>query len=438
MPFQFPTLAEDDYLREINRGADLDLQQRREANAASTDSIRRQGDLWANTLTGSFDAYQKGEDRSRKQLAEDQRLEREAAAEERALAEEQRRAGRYGQEGEEFEHKKGQWGAEDEALGMEMEAKRRAQAAAKRKEDYDLAPTKDGKTRETETWEVGDEAAKLGNKKTKAEIDKLNAEAAKASKGDPEGMIKAAAPELSAVALLPASPERDAKVSAIAAKYKLDPAQAHAIVATEAAKTDKTPENTQKLRGEYNALGTTKNTETIIENYNRIHGIEQQPDPSGASDMALIYSFMKLNDPGSTVREGEYATAENTGGVSDKLRSMYNKAISGEKLSPEVRKQFFEQAKGLAASQIDTQKAIDERYRSIATTGGVNPDLVINPNYAKLGSELRPPPKANAAAPGMASPPQDGDAQAATPMTLEQKKARIEELKKRKAARGGQ
>ena len=42
--------------------------------------------------------------------------------------------------------------------------------------------------------------------------------------------------------------------------------------------------------------------------------------------MALIFGFMKTQDPTSTVREGEFATAENARGmVGPHVRRMYNR-----------------------------------------------------------------------------------------------------------------
>ena len=37
--------------------------------------------------------------------------------------------------------------------------------------------------------------------------------------------------------------------------------------------------------------------------------------PDAAGDMALIFSYMKMLDPNSTVREGEYATAQDAGSI---------------------------------------------------------------------------------------------------------------------------
>ena len=64
-------------------------------------------------------------------------------------------------------------------------------------------------------------------------------------------------------------------------------------------------------------------------------------------DMALIFNFMKMLDPGSTVREGEFASAQNTGGVDDKIINLYNQALKGTRLNTSQRAGLRAQANGL-------------------------------------------------------------------------------------------
>lgn len=71
-----------------------------------------------------------------------------------------------------------------------------------------------------------------------------------------------------------------------------------------------------------------------------------QADPAG--QMALIFSFMKSLDPSSTVREGEYANAENTRGVPDTIRNWYNKIIDGTFLTPQQVDSFATVSAGQA------------------------------------------------------------------------------------------
>jgi hypothetical protein len=72
-----------------------------------------------------------------------------------------------------------------------------------------------------------------------------------------------------------------------------------------------------KLRGEYTKqLG---DFEKIHDGFGRIIAATslREKNPTAvtpASDMSLVFGFMKMLDPASVVREGEYATAKNAGG----------------------------------------------------------------------------------------------------------------------------
>jgi hypothetical protein len=75
---------------------------------------------------------------------------------------------------------------------------------------------------------------------------------------------------------------------------------------------------------------------------------------TAAGDMSMIFGIMKINDPGSTVREGEYATAEQAAGLPARILNFYHKAIDGQKLSAAQRADFMEQAKLLYGAQRGT------------------------------------------------------------------------------------
>ena len=80
---------------------------------------------------------------------------------------------------------------------------------------------------------------------------------------------------------------------------------------------------------------------------------------TAAGDISLIFAFMKMLDPGSTVREGEFATAQNSGSVNENIWAAYNKAITGERLVPSRRKDFKNQAEAIfKGSKKTAEKAI--------------------------------------------------------------------------------
>jgi hypothetical protein len=99
---------------------------------------------------------------------------------------------------------------------------------------------------------------------------------------------------------------------------------------------------------------------------------------------------MKMLDPESVVREGEFANAQNAAGVPDQVRNLYNRAMSGERLNPTQRAQFLDTAERLMQSA-QSQYAQDvERFRSYAPAYGVNPDLIATQPSAPKRIKLDP------------------------------------------------
>ena len=127
-----------------------------------------------------------------------------------------------------------------------------------------------------------------------------------------------------------------------------------------------------KLRDGY--IKESKPFADLRTNYSRIKASAQ--DNTGASDIAMVYSFMKMLDPTSVVREGEFATAENAGGIPQQIQTMYNRAIDGQRLSPDVRKQFMQQADRQYEAQFKTYKQIQKTYQGLAGQYNLDPSKV--------------------------------------------------------------
>lgn len=89
-----------------------------------------------------------------------------------------------------------------------------------------------------------------------------------------------------------------------------------------------------------------------------------QKNPSGPASIATVFKFMKALDPTSVVREGEFATAENSAGVPEAVRNMYNKLASGERLGDNQIQSFVSTARNLANSAIDSSSTEINGYLS--------------------------------------------------------------------------
>ena len=107
-------------------------------------------------------------------------------------------------------------------------------------------------------------------------------------------------------------------------------------------------------------------------------------NPSAAGDISLVYAYMKILDPGSTVMQGEQANATNAGGIPDRVRALYNQALSGQTLAPPVRQDFYAQARNLVESQRPMQQDIAARYTNIATQNRLNPEQVVFDPFQRI------------------------------------------------------
>lgn len=102
-------------------------------------------------------------------------------------------------------------------------------------------------------------------------------------------------------------------------------------------------------------------------------------DGTGASDMGLIYQIMKVWDPRSVVREGEFAIAQQTGSVPNNIVSLYNQAVSGQKLTPEIRQQLIDAAKSKFQTTLSQTLEDGRNVTYLAQKRGLNPEGVISP-----------------------------------------------------------
>lgn len=127
-----------------------------------------------------------------------------------------------------------------------------------------------------------------------------------------------------------------------------------------------------RLRGELEKL--SKDFRTIEGSYRTISSVAKKP--SAAGDLSMIFAYMKLLDPGSTVREGEQATAENARGVPDQIRNLANKMLTGQKLGAAQRQDFVNQAQGLYQTRLDSINVDRGHFRDLGERLGLRPENI--------------------------------------------------------------
>tara|TARA_R110000782_G_scaffold66649_2_gene135082 strand:+ start:9406 stop:10515 length:1110 start_codon:yes stop_codon:yes gene_type:complete len=165
-------------------------------------------------------------------------------------------------------------------------------------------------------------------------------------------------------------------------KMKLDQQN----IEKEDSKTSFTQE--KDLRKEF--TGLAKPFRETITNFNKAYAFAMKKNPTGASDIALVFSFMKALDPRSVVRENEQATTENAGGVPAYIRNFYNKLATGQKFDPVVREEIIDASRSLVVGQVQSQKDLENEYKGYAERNKLSVDNVYTSLLPKSGTYLNP------------------------------------------------
>lgn len=170
-----------------------------------------------------------------------------------------------------------------------------------------------------------------------------------------------------ALRLLPGTPEYDA--------YLRDATLPRAAQTTiNNIPPNQTFNNETTLRNNYQ--DQSKSFGPVQDAYGRITSVPE----SAAGDLSLIYSYVKMLDPGSVVRESEFATAETARPLLERYGISYDAVKSfyeGKRLTPGARQDFVSSATSLYDAAVEQQAARDEEYRNIATRNNLNPDNII-------------------------------------------------------------
>lgn len=125
----------------------------------------------------------------------------------------------------------------------------------------------------------------------------------------------------------------------------------------------------------------------VADAYQRV--TDSASDPSGAGDVALLYNYLKVLDPGSTVREGEFATVGSSGGLPTQVQGFFSKMVDG-KLPDNLRGDVVNRATKLYRGQESRFKTqVLDRYQGLAKRYGVNADEFTDPR-AKVPTTALP------------------------------------------------
>lgn len=138
-------------------------------------------------------------------------------------------------------------------------------------------------------------------------------------------------------------------------------------------------DDANKLRDDFTKSDIVKEYNKAGEGIAKLRELSKSPTQGGANDVALIYAFMKAQDPGSVVREGEYATAQKYAGSLFDSYGIKLDRLLGKKdvLSPEQRASLVNAAESGFKSQQANYDNLSSQYAELAKAQGVDPKHVV-------------------------------------------------------------
>lgn len=232
------------------------------------------------------------------------------------------------------------------------------------------------------TAEQAQQSSELGLATSQANLDKVRLE----TSALPSSMEVTKAREVAAEQATAGLGKTIADTGETKARTDLYKAQTGAVIPEMKRKTEEDLlKSSTDLRKEWQNDPTTRATKEVKIAFDRFAAIKNEETPTAAGDHALIFSYMKTIEPGMAVREGEFATVENTKGKFDAATiGLFNKTMEGRLLTEDQRNQLFAVTERLQNAQIENQNRLDDQYKRIARQRGIPENDVVLPLFGSI------------------------------------------------------
>jgi hypothetical protein len=148
-------------------------------------------------------------------------------------------------------------------------------------------------------------------------------------------------------------------------------------------------QSSMQLRKEFTGEADVKAFNDVATSYQQVRSLALKPNAGPAEDMALTYSFMKMLDPGSVVREGEFAMVGRTAGLPDQIVMALQQVDKGKGLTPDLRRKLVGAAQTVYEARKDRYGALVQQYQGYARDMGL-PDGTIQAR-ADVGEPAKKP-----------------------------------------------
>lgn len=142
-----------------------------------------------------------------------------------------------------------------------------------------------------------------------------------------------------------------------------------------------------KLRNEWDSDPITKNTKAVNEGLAKIESAYHSNDP--ADYMTMIYGLMKMQDPASSVKEGEFKSGEGIGGWPEKWQAAFQNARGAGAITQKQKDSIMLQARQIHQAQMARQAEVDNTYTEMSNRYNFNPDNVVLKKIFNKGNKVQ-------------------------------------------------
>jgi len=149
------------------------------------------------------------------------------------------------------------------------------------------------------------------------------------------------------------------------------------------AEIDKLPEAQQKWANDtLSDINKNPQIKAVGEQFKNLMEIKEL-GTTPSDDIALIFKYMKTLDPTSVVRDNEFQTVGNAGGLPTQIQNIYNSYTTGNKLTPEIRRDIKKSADSIVRGSLKAVESTISDTVSQAKYRGVPEMLILPENSLK-------------------------------------------------------
>jgi hypothetical protein len=151
---------------------------------------------------------------------------------------------------------------------------------------------------------------------------------------------------------------------------------------------DKLPEAQQKWANDtLSEINKNPQIKAVGEQFKNLAEIKEL-GTTPSDDIALIFKYMKTLDPNSVVRETEFQTVGNAGGLPTQIQNIYNSYTTGNKLTPEIRRDIKKSADSVVRGSLKSVESTISDFVNQAKYRGVPEKLILPETSLKAWRSL--------------------------------------------------